>query len=69
MRGCPPVVDEDIARHHHALRDLEEQAGPGALDVVADEHALDIAHVVPDGVKMRLLDDQGCHAPSHGRTG
>src|SRR5690349_5176647 len=52
------AIDEDVAGDCHALRNFKEETVDAALNPVVDEHAVDIADVVPNAVRVRLIDDE-----------
>ena len=60
VQHAQPLVapHEQIARHRHAARDLEEEAVDRPLDPVVHEDAVAVAHVIPDPVRVGVVDDQ-----------
>ena len=52
------AIDEDVPDADGAFGNLKEEAVLTTLDPVVDEHAVDIADVVPDAVRVRLIDHQ-----------
>ena len=52
------TTDEDVSGDGGAAGYLEEKAVGRAFDPIVDDHPVAIAHVVPDAVRMRVVDDQ-----------
>ena len=52
------IADEDISRHGRSAGDLEEESVVRSLDPVVHDHAIAIAHVVPDAIGVGLIEDE-----------
>ena len=52
------AANENVASHGHPSRDFNEQAENCPLNPVVHDHAIAVADVVPDAVRVGLLDNQ-----------